>query len=119
MDYKSSIDETNEREMRFVLCHHMKERFFHYKGKQFPLCARCTGIFLGYFTFPVFHFEIIYPSILVIFFLMVPMMIDSFTQTLGYRESNNFLRFVTGFLGGAAQVALIVFLGKTIVGFLH
>lgn len=28
-------------------CHQMPERSFSYKGKQFPVCARCTGIFIG------------------------------------------------------------------------
>ena len=119
MHYKNNPDKTDAKKIKFVLCHHMAERSFHYKDKQFPLCARCTGILIGYFTIPIFHFGIIYPSILVIFLLMVPMIIDSLTQAFGYRESSNVLRFVTGFLGGAAQVALIVLLGKTIVGLLH
>lgn len=93
----------------------MAERSFHYRGKQFPLCARCTGILMGYFTLPIFHFNIIRPSLLIIFFLMVPMLLDSITQAMGYRESNNALRFITGFLGGAAQAALIVWLGKSIM----
>ena len=28
-------------------CHQMEERSFHFKGYQFPVCARCTGVFLG------------------------------------------------------------------------
>ncbi len=28
-------------------CHQMPERSFFYKGYQFPLCARCTGVFAG------------------------------------------------------------------------
>jgi uncharacterized membrane protein len=31
---------------------------------------------------------------------MVPLSIDSFSQALKYRESNNALRFITGFLFG-------------------
>ena len=28
-------------------CHQMPERSFFYKGKQFPVCSRCTGVCLG------------------------------------------------------------------------
>ena len=28
-------------------CHQMPERTFFYKGKQFPVCARCTGVIIG------------------------------------------------------------------------
>ncbi len=105
----------NKREIKFVLCHQMPERSFHFKGKQFPLCARCTGIFAGYFTMPIFHYGIIQPSLLIITLLMIPLIIDSSTQAMGYRESNNVLRFITGFLSGAAQVALIVLIGKYVV----
>ena len=29
-------------------CHQMPERSFFYKGYQFPVCARCTGLMAGY-----------------------------------------------------------------------
>ena len=28
-------------------CHQMEERSFHFKGYQFPVCARCTGVIIG------------------------------------------------------------------------
>ena len=31
-------------------CHRMPERSFFYKGYQFPVCARCTGVCLGQLT---------------------------------------------------------------------
>lgn len=86
----------------------MPERSFHIRGKQFPVCARCTGIFLGYLTFPLFHFQIIRPNILLIILLTIPLILDSTTQAMGYRESNNQLRLISGILFGAAQVAFIV-----------
>ena len=39
--------------------------------------------------------------------LMIPTAIDGFTQFLGYRKSNNNLRFVTGLIGG---IGLIIFM---------
>ena len=39
--------------------------------------------------------------------LLVPAFIDGLTQLLGYRESNNILRLVTGLLGGLGLGILI------------
>lgn len=114
----SQEGQLNRRKIEFVLCHHDPDRSFHLLGRQFPLCARCTGILVGYLTFPIFHFNIIHPSLLLIILLMIPLIIDSSTQTMGYRESNNMLRFFTGFLAGSAQVALIVLIGKVAVGYI-
>jgi uncharacterized membrane protein len=30
-----------------VVCHQIPERSFHLSGMQFPVCARCTGLYLG------------------------------------------------------------------------
>jgi uncharacterized membrane protein len=101
--------------LKFAICHQMPERSFKYKGRQFPLCARCTGIFIGYFTFPIFQLQIIKPSLLLIILLSIPMFVDSITQSMNYRESNNILRVITGFLFGAAQVAFIVLIGTMVI----
>ena len=43
-------------------CHQMPERSFFFKGYQFPVCARCTGMIVGYFlsitTIPFASFHI-------------------------------------------------------------
>ena len=39
--------------------------------------------------------------------LLIPVSIDGFTQLFDLRESNNTLRFITGFIGG---IGLIIFL---------
>lgn len=101
--------------LKFAICHQMPERSFKYKGKQFPLCARCTGIFIGYFAFPLFQLQIIIPSLLLIIMLSIPMFIDSITQSMNYRESNNLLRVTTGFLFGAAQISFIVLVGTMVI----
>ena len=31
----------------YALCHRITERSFTINGRQFPLCARCTGMYLG------------------------------------------------------------------------
>lgn len=100
---------------RFKLCHQIPERSFHYKSKQFPVCARCTGILLGYCTIPLFYFGIIKISILFVILLSIPLLIDSTTQYLGLRESNNGLRLITGILAGFACSALVVIVVKIII----
>lgn len=108
----------DEHKVKFVTCHQIPERSFHYRGKQFPVCARCTGVSAGYLTLPIFLLNIVQPSLLLIILFIMLMLLDSVTQALGYRESNNILRFITGSLGGVAQVALIVLLAKVTLNLL-
>ena len=66
----------------FFGCHARPDRSFYWKGKQFPICARCTGelagmlagipciLFFGYFKVPV------------MILLMIPMIADGFLQLL-------------------------------------
>lgn len=105
---------------RFNICHQIPERSFHYKNKQFPVCARCTGIIVGYFTIPLFYYGIIKISILIIIILSIPLLIDPITQYLGFRESNNTLRLITGILTGFVCSALVVMIAHSILYlFLH
>lgn len=86
------------------LCHRMPERSFFYKGRQFPICARCTGILIGYL------FGIIYiilskkMHILFEFSLLIPITIDGLGQLHGYWISNNTRRLLTGILAGIATI---------------
>lgn len=94
-----------------IICHGLPERSFKIKGHQFPVCARCTGIYLGSFSViglvmifnPVFN-----PLLLIMGFLMIiPTFIDGLTQYLNHRESNNNLRFITGLIGGIGMAIVI------------
>jgi uncharacterized membrane protein len=98
--------------IKFTFCHQMPERSFHFKGRQFPVCARCTGVFLGYLALPIFCLELVTPTIPFIIIFSAPLILDSVSQALGKRESNNALRLITGFLFGVSQVALIVLIGN-------
>lgn len=100
--------------LEFVFCHRMPERSFFYKGKQFPVCARCTGFYAGYFSLPLFTFSLWDPGFLWIGLLMVPALADGLTQAYMNRESNNWLRLFTGILAGAGFMALAALTGKWI-----
>ena len=80
-------------------CHQMPERSFFYKGYQFPLCARCAGLLIGYLVGIIVWF--IYPFPLAICaVLCVPMAVDGSTKYLKLRVSTQYLRLLTGILGG-------------------
>lgn len=92
-------------------CHRLPERSFFYKGKQFPICARCTGILVGYVVgiIGVLLFErtphlIPLLSALTLF---LPLIIDGVGQLYGYWVSTNRRRFITGILGGIALIYYI------------
>ena len=80
-------------------CHQRPDRSFFYKTYQFPVCARCTGVLIGYaIAIPVYCFygnRCLYdvPVALV-------MLLDWSLQFLGIKESTNKRRFITGILGG-------------------
>ena len=98
--------------LEFVACHRKPERSFFYKGKQFPVCARCTGMLLGYILFPFFLFNLMSLGLLNAFLLNMPAYIDGVTQGLGWRYSTNPLRFFTGLLSGVGQVGLVTIIGQ-------
>jgi len=77
-------------------CHRLSDRSFFVRGRQFHICARCTGLFVGLpcsllllpwreesaYVFGVFAFLLV---------------ADGLTQFIRWRVSNNRLRFFTGF----------------------
>jgi len=109
-----AVDKLKKRDIKLTFCHRLPERSFFISGKQLPVCARCTGVIAGMLMLPVFHFEVIRPTILLALLFTIPLVADGATQALGGRESNNALRFVTGLLFGMAQAVCIVVVGKTL-----
>jgi len=63
------------------------------------VCARCTGIYLGFFIMiPLLWFYQI--GMIISIILILPTLIDGLTKVYLNRESTNFLRFSTGILAG-------------------
>ena len=98
-------------DVQFVACHRMPSRSFFFRRRQFPVCARCTGILLGYLSFPAFFIGAISPSLWIGIALNVPALVDGASQAAGWRESNNALRLVTGVLSGVGQTSLLASAG--------
>jgi uncharacterized membrane protein len=72
-----------------------------------PLCSRCTGFYIFMLAGLIGGFlflqagEISYdPLFAVTMIALAPLAVDGVTQLLGWRESSNNLRFVTGALAG-------------------
>lgn len=98
------------------ICHKLPERSFFYKGKQFPICARCTGILIGYLIALLMAFFIEIP-LMFSFVLLIPIGIDGIGQYLGKWTSTNTRRLITGILAGIATIYIIIFIGK--LGYSH
>jgi uncharacterized membrane protein len=86
-----------------TLCHGRSERCVSIRGHEFPICARCTAIYLGFLT--ALTFEILFgaPSrkLLAIYVLLaMPTGVDGLTQLICDRESTNLIRFLTGYPAG-------------------
>ncbi len=83
-------------------CHARPDRSFYFRGKQFPICARCTGELVGMLVGIALIAVFGVLDIGWYFLMMVPMVFDGFRQQLTSYESNNRRRFVTGLLFGIA-----------------
>ena len=105
------------------VCHRITERSFVIAGHQLPLCARCTGIYLGFLTTVVVCFlrgrrrpANLPPrgiTVLLLFFLVV-VGVDGLNSYLSLfpmlphlYEPHNTLRVLTGTLEGIALAGLL------------
>lgn len=86
-------------------CHQLPERSFYIKGYQLPICARCTGVILGYIlALPL--------SILGFFKYKLSilccglMFVDWLLQACNIKKSSNKRRLITGILGGYGILSL-------------
>ncbi|WP_097003224.1 DUF2085 domain-containing protein [Lacrimispora sp.] len=87
-------------------CHCRPERSFYFHGKQFPVCARCTGELAGILFLSV-TYAIYHPPILYALIFLIPMILDGGIQLLTRYESTNIRRFFTGLFFGYGFFYLI------------
>jgi uncharacterized membrane protein len=89
-----------------MLCHGIPERCLELFGVPMPLCARCTGIYVGLFAGVALALALPWMEErlvrLAMFAAAVPMTVDGLTQLSGLRESTNPLRLATGFAAAVA-----------------
>lgn len=98
------------------VCHQLPERSFHAGSLIIPVCARCEGIYIGFFISAVFLFlmfrrrESDLPRIYIVVILclfIISTVVDGGLSYLGLIKTNNILRYLTGFLSGAGSMAIV------------
>lgn len=93
-------------------CHRIPERSFFLNGKQFPVCARCTGCFVGYAVGLAAAIMTVFPVEISIVLLSV-MLFDWLLQENAIAESTNVRRLLTGIAGGCGYIQLLL---KVLIG---
>jgi uncharacterized membrane protein len=108
------VDINSNRKIRFWIllmqlgartgCHQLHERSFFFYGYQFPVCARCTGLFMGqimglslFYFFLRFDLKILF---ILAFISLLALGIDGILQLKKIYFSNNLRRLITGILCG-------------------
>jgi uncharacterized membrane protein len=96
------------------LFHQRIERSFLINGNQMPFCSRCTAIWFG-LTIGIgliffFKIELNEKFIYFIIFGLAPIAIDGTGQILGFWESNNIIRIITGLIAGVVTGMAIGFI---------
>ena len=93
----------------FFGCHSLPARSFFWKGKQFPICARCTGELVG-MLLECFFYALLkwYASWGWCIVFTMPLVIDGVLQLKTKWFSNNPLRFFTGAFFGIAMVSFLL-----------
>ena len=93
----------------FFGCHSLPARSFFWKGKQFPICARCTGELFGMILecllFIFLHWYARWGWCIV---FVMPLVIDGVLQLKTKWFSNNPLRFFTGTFFGIALISFLL-----------
>ena len=88
-------------------CHRRPERSFFWGGYQLPLCARCSGILVGYLIGLAIGLLCGEIGLLMIFALLIPLVVDGVLQLQGYWMSSNYRRLFTGMLFGVGIMHFI------------
>lgn len=100
-------------------CHQRCDRSFYIKGRQFPVCARCTGLLIAYVLAIVTYIcggcRKVQSKTSHRFAVLgcLTMLLDWSIQALKIKESTNVRRLITGFLGG---LGLMHFYKAIIIG---
>jgi uncharacterized membrane protein len=110
----------NIRGIKFVFCHRRPNRTLRFRGRYFPVCARCTGIYIGALFILLSHYfiSLIYGKDIWVYntdlffvplILMIPTAIDGLTQLLKWRESHNWIRVITGLFCGIGYGFILIY----------
>ncbi len=86
------------------LCHQQASRSLFLNSNQMPFCTRCTAIWLGIAVglgvIMLVTFDLTGGFLAVILVSFIPLGVDGVGQLLGFWESTNLVRFLTGLPAG-------------------
>jgi len=112
-------DNSGKNLSKVFLCHRLPERTFKIRNHYFPVCSRCTGIYIGTFSYYIFvYFVYIQYNITMILtavLMILPTFSDGLTQFFRFRKSNNALRFTTGIIAGIGLGILVKALKRILI----
>jgi uncharacterized membrane protein len=94
-----------------LFCHRREDRCFKVFGYPTFLCARCLGLFLGTLITPFLLLFNVNVPLLLAGLMIIPLLIDGFSQLLRLRESNNSLRLLTGIFFSVGFFTLVYRVG--------
>ena len=101
-----------ERAMHFCRkafrCHQLSDRSFFFRGVQFPLCARCTGIVLGFFLLAPLVSIFTRGNMFVSLGLILLMCLDGLLQLWHVLPSTNLRRVLTGIGAGYGLFSILL-----------
>ncbi len=98
-----------------LVCHQRPERTLFIGGQYLPVCARDTGAFIGLLLGYVLVLFLRRkaakgpPNLYLSSAMMLPLLVDSFGQILGFWTSTNALRLLTGLLFGTALTPFLIY----------
>jgi len=96
------------------LCHQIPERSFFIAGHQLAICARCTGLYVGFtavtLCYPLVRSvrRIDTPPRKWLFIAALPLVIDFSLGYFGLWENTHLSRFLTGALLGSVSVLYVL-----------
>ncbi|MBM3700133.1 MAG: DUF2085 domain-containing protein [Actinobacteria bacterium] len=98
------------------VCHQLPERSYFAGPFKIPVCARCEGIYIGFFITAIILFIMfrkkesdlapLYVLAVAALFVLSTVVDGSLSYFFGF-STNNILRFSTGYLAGSAAMTII------------
>ncbi|MHB1253139.1 MAG: DUF2085 domain-containing protein [Candidatus Humimicrobiaceae bacterium] len=101
----------------FSVCHQLPERTLLFGKILMPVCSRCSGIYIGFLFTIVFLFILfrkresdlppVYVIVAAVVFILSTIF-DGFFSYLGFYNTNNIIRIITGYMFGAG-ISIIIY----------
>jgi len=95
------------------MCHQLEERSLFIGIRQFPVCARCTGIYIGFILGLIAGFFLM-PNPLMCIAFIIAMVADGLIQLKTRYHSTNMRRLVTGLAFGYGIASILALIAQIV-----